>query len=257
MRKNFQILRFLRSAGNFGWGSVALAVVLFGISIEEHFRDKNAPAYWLVLVAAVSFTLGAFRAWANDHEAYENEVAKNARPRLMIELAASFFDLSRLPNTNDIQVHVLAYLRVTNLNSPETLIKDGTLVMTVGDIRYKGNGDDISVKGNAIEHVSGFRLGGEVLTEVFGNTLSPFPRLLSVVTVESPLRRGITREGFIVFTFTNQMDWEGNKDIMSAADVVITLRDSFEGFHTYEKMLLEIPHGAITNSGRYSVKSVM
>ena len=57
-----QFIQFLRAVGTLGWGSVALAIVVFGISIEEHFRDKNAPTYWLVLAAAVSFTFGADRA---------------------------------------------------------------------------------------------------------------------------------------------------------------------------------------------------
>ena len=87
---------------------------------------------------------------------------------------------------------------VTNVNASETLISDGTLVMSVDGRRYRGTGGDIAVTGNALEHVSEFKLGEEVPTEVFGNTLSRFPTLLLAVNPEAPLRRGITREGFHV-----------------------------------------------------------
>lgn len=76
--KSIRFFRFVRAAGSLGGGSVGLAILLFGISIEEHIRDKNVPTYWLILTAAVAFTFGAYRAWASEHEAYTNEVEKNA-----------------------------------------------------------------------------------------------------------------------------------------------------------------------------------
>jgi hypothetical protein len=250
------IFRFVQGAGSLGAGSVLLSIVLLGISVEEHFRDKNIPAYWLILAAVVSFSFGAYRAWANEHESLVQEFEKNSKPLLKVELRGTFFDVSRIPNKNALQAHVYAYLRVTNLRSPETLIKDGTLEMTVEGSRYWGVGDDGSAKGNAIEHVSDFRLDGEITTaDVFGNTLSPFPRLLSVVNAEKPLRRGITQEGFFVFTFTDLMDWNrDNPYTMPVNDAVFTLRDSFDGTHTLEVTSLNIPQGTLTSSGAFLKK---
>jgi hypothetical protein len=247
------IFRFVQGAGNLGLGSVLLSIILLGISVEEHFRDKDIPAYWLMFTAIASFSFGAYRAWMNEHESLVRELEKNSKPLLKIELGGTFFDVSKIPNQNALQAHVYAYLRVTNLSSPETLIKDGTLVMTVEGSRYKGVGDDSSTKGNALEHISDFRLNGEITTaDVFGNSLSPFPRLLSVVNAEKPIRRGITQEGFFVFTFTDLMDWNReNPYTMPVNDAVFTLRDSFDGAHTLEVTSLNIPQGTLTNSGRF------
>jgi len=249
-----RIFRFVQAAGSLGTGSVGLAIVLLGISVEEHLRDKNVPAYWLMLAAAVSFAFGAYRAWLNEHIALVVEREENSRPLLKIELTGSFFDVSKMPNKNELQVHVCAYLRVTNLNSPETLIKDGTLVMSVERARYKGVGDDISVKANAIEHISDFRIGGELAkADVFGNTLSPFPRLMSRVNAEMPLRRGISQEGFFVFTFTDHFDWDHeNPYLMPVTDAVFALRDSFDGVHQLEVRILNIPEGVLTTDSRVS-----
>lgn len=258
-------IRFMRAAGTVGLGSVSLAIVLFAISIYEHLRDKNVPAYWLLFAAAVSFCFGAYRAWASEHEALTREVGKNVKPLLKIELAGSLFDVAKVPHRNELQVHVFAYLKVTNRHDPETLIKDGTLVMTVDGTRYVGKGDDNSVKGNAIEHVSGLRIGGEVAgKDVFGgNTLSPLRRLLDTVNADNPLRRGITREGFFVFTFTDLQDWNRSNDpettnpyLIRVSDFVLTLRDSFDGEHTLERMFLDIPQGRLTTVALFPRKSL-
>lgn len=246
-----RILRFVQAAGSLGAGSVVLSIVLLGISVEEHLRDKNVPAYWLLFAAVIAFTFGAYRAWANENEALADELEKNSKPLLNIELAGTFFDVSKVPNKNQLQVHVYAYLKVTNLNSPETLIKDGTLVMTVDGMRCKGVGDDSSIKGNAVEHISNFRVGGEVLrADVFGNTLSPFPRIVSRVNAETSLRRGIPQEGFFVFTFADLMDWNHESPyLMPVTDAVVTLRDSFDGLHRLEATSLNIPQGTLTTTG--------
>ena len=77
-------VKFLKAAGSIGGGSVGLAIVLFGISIEEHFRDKNVNAYWLVLAAGIAFAFGAYHAWAGEFE-------KNTKPLLKIELTGCVF----------------------------------------------------------------------------------------------------------------------------------------------------------------------
>ena len=240
-------IKFLKAAGYIGLGSVGLAIVLLAISIDEHLRDKNVPSYWLMLIAALGFAFGAYRAWATEHEAYQSEVAKNTKPSLQIEMAAVFFDVSPNPDVPQLQVrlHIYTYLRVTNLTNPQTIIKDGYLVMTVGGSQYKGMGDDKGIQGNALEHISDFKIGGETTTtDVFGKTMrSPFKRLTSVVNSNNPLMRGITQEGFVVFTFTDQsIDWDHeNTYLMPVSDFVLTLRDSFDGLHEYQAMILKIP----------------
>jgi hypothetical protein len=240
-------LKFLKAAGYIGWGSVGFAIVLLAISIVEHLIDKNVNAYWLVFIGALAFAFGAYRAWASEHEAFENELAKNAKPSLKIETPGVFFDISTPPDVQKlvIRLHVYAYLRVTNLTPTDTTIKDGYLVMTVGGVQYKALGDDIDVQGNALEHISTFRTGGETTTsDIFGkHTLTTFKRLMSVVNSTSPLKRGIPQEGFFVFTFTDQsIDWDhGSSYSIPVADFVLTLRDSFDGHHEHQVTVLNIP----------------
>jgi len=223
MKKNLRVFQFVKATSRLGGGSVALAIVLFGISIYEHLVEKNLSAYWLVLAAGVFFAIGAYDAWASADNALTREIDKSTKPLLKIELVRAFFDVSRVANQNQLQTHVYTYLKVTNLNTPVTLIKDGSFVLTVDGRRYKGFGDDATRTGNALEHVSDFRLGGEASIEVFGNTLSQFPRLMSRVNAEKPLQRGITLEGFFVFTFPDLHDWNREElYLVEAADAVLT-----------------------------------
>lgn len=239
-------LKFLKAAGYIGGSSVVLAIVLFAVSIWEHFADKNVNAYWLVFIGVLAFTFGAYRAWASEHEIYESEVAKNSRPSLRIEMPGVFFDISTPPVQKlVVLLHVYAYLRVTNLTPTETTIKDGYLTMTVGGVRYKATGDDIVVQGKNLEHISDFRAGGETITsDIFGkHLLTPFKRLMSVVNSTSPLKRGIPQEGFFVFTFTDQkIDWDHESSYnIPVTDFVLTLRDSFDGHHEHQVTILNIP----------------
>jgi hypothetical protein len=125
-------------------------------------------------------------------------------------------------------------------------------MMTVGGSQYNGMGDDRGIQGNVLEHITDFKIGGETTTtDVFGKTIrSPFKRLASVVNSNNPLTRGITQEGFVVFTFTDQsMDWDHeNTHLMPVSDFVLTLRDSFNGLHEYQAMILKIPEAHLKNT---------
>lgn len=158
---SFRPLKFLKAAGTLGITSVALAVVLFAVSIVEHVRDKNVPAYVFIYLAAICFAVGAYMAWSAEADKLDEERAKNQKPLLKVELIAAFFDVSKVPGTQDAQVHVYAYLRVANLNDAPTLIKSGVLRMVVGGVEHTGRGDDSGVAGNWLEHNSGFRLGAK------------------------------------------------------------------------------------------------
>jgi hypothetical protein len=251
--KRERLLQFFKAAGRIGGGSVVLAIVLFLISIEEHLSARNVPAAWLIFLGCMVFCYGACAAWSNEHDAHIHEIEKNLKPLLQIELLGSFFDVSKMPNKNELQVHVYAYLRVTNTGHPDTLIKNGTLTMTVGGNRHTGAGEDISVKGNSIKHVSNFKIGGEVANaDVFGNTFSPFPKLFSRVTPGNPLRRGLSQEGFFTFTFPESMNWDcSNPYVMPATDVTIHLTDSFNGEHAIHQDDLSIEEGKLQMSGLF------
>ncbi len=244
-------IRFITAAGRIGGGSVVLSIVLFGFSVYEHFVARNIHAYWLVLAAGASFVGGAYYAWLNADKALAQQICKSALPQLRIELVRAFFDVSPLPGFK-LQVHIYAYLKVTNQNPPETLIKAGALAITVAGKQYVGNGDDVSKSGNALEHVTDFRLGGEAATEVFGDTLSRFPRLLSSVTPETPLRRGITQEGFFVFAFPGLHDWNcDERHLLRVTDAELSITDSFDAKHPVHFKSLNIANGVLIDSGRF------
>jgi hypothetical protein len=257
MKKNIRVFQFLKATGRLGGGSVALALVLFGISIYEHLIEKNLSAYWLVLAAGVFFAFGAYDAWRSADSALAQEVGKSTKPLLKIELVRAFFDVSKVGNQNQLQTHIYTYLKLTNLTAPATLIRDGSLVLTVDGGRYTGIGHDATTTGNALEHVTDFKLGGEASTDVFGNTLSQFPRLTSRINAENPLQRGITQEGFFVFAFPDLADWNREQPyLMEATDAVLSLRDSFDGMHSVQLMHLKIPNGVLTTSGRFPLAGV-
>ncbi|HLH36133.1 MAG TPA: hypothetical protein VKX41_15790 [Alloacidobacterium sp.] len=254
MMKGIRVLQFIRASGRLGGGSASLAVILLIISIEEHLRRQNVSAYWFILLAGVFFCFGAYNAWSNEHDALVQASEKNSKPSLQIELLAAFFEVDPVPDKKDLQVHVYTYLRVTNLTAPEALIRDGSLTISVLGIQYKGLGDDARRMGNALEHVSDFRIGGEMISsDAFANTLSPFIRLLSNVNANRPLRQGLTQEGFVAFAFPEIERWTADQDHaqygMDAPDIDLCLRDSYGGLHSVHIPNLRIEGGSLQNVG--------
>src|SRR5713226_3717965 len=122
-----RLKQFVTASVKLGGGSVILAILLFSISIVEHIRNQNVAAYSLVFIAALFFCVGTYLAWSEERDQYEREVATNAKPDLQLELLAAFWDPTRIPGTNELQLNIYAYMRVTNLREPETLIKSGSL----------------------------------------------------------------------------------------------------------------------------------
>lgn len=203
-----RFFKFLNAAGKLGITSVVLSLLLFVVSIYEHATGKNLTAFVFVCLVPIFFAVGAFLAWSGEHDKLNAEFAKNSTPSLRIELLATFFDVSPIPHTRELQTHVYAYLRVTNLRESATLIKSGTLTLTVGGQEYIGHGDDVSKEGRFVEHTTDFKLGGEKEEPFMGGTYTPIHRLLTSITAENPLRRGIHREGYMVFTFRDPLDWD-------------------------------------------------
>jgi hypothetical protein len=245
---NFRPFEFIRAAGKLGATSVALAIVLFVISIVEHEREKNFPVYWFICLAALFVAIGAYLAWSAERDKWEEEKAKNQKPLLTIELIAAFFDVSKIQGTQNLQVHIYTYLRVANLRDPCTLIKDGSLTLVVGGVEYTGKGDDVCKSGNWLGHNTKFRLGGEKIGGVLSETFTPVRRLTSDINWEHPLVRGVHRDGIVVFTFQNQMDWEGeNPHIMNATHIRLSLTDTFDQRHPITIDSLGIPNGTLKN----------
>jgi hypothetical protein len=242
--RSLRPLEFIRAAGALGGTSVALSVVLFVVSMVEHKRDKSVPAYWFICLAPLFFAIGAYLAWSAERDKLEEERAKNQKPLLKIEMRAAFFEVSPVQGTQRLQVHIITYLRVTNLSEPRTLIKCGTLTMVVGGVEHLGTGDDGSVSGGWVEHNSAFRLGGEMKAIVFGEIYTPVRRLIHDINWEYPLVQGVHRDGIVVFNFQGEMDWDReNPYTMDATHLRLSLTDSFDQQHSVSIEKFDIPNG--------------
>jgi len=64
--------KFVKDAGVLGGGSVALAIILLGITIYEHVVSHNVPTFWLGILVVMFFCLGTFLAWRKEFERAEN-----------------------------------------------------------------------------------------------------------------------------------------------------------------------------------------
>jgi hypothetical protein len=86
---SFRPLKFTKAAGTLGVTSVALSVVLFVLSIVEHVRDKNVPAYVFIYLAAIFFAVGAYMTWSAAAPQKLSSVHGVLRPRPAIGIPAS------------------------------------------------------------------------------------------------------------------------------------------------------------------------
>jgi hypothetical protein len=246
---NFRPFKFIKAAGTLGATSVALSVVLFIISIVEHVVGGNLQAYWFSYLAPVFFAFGAYLAWSAERDELEKEMGKNQKPLLNIQLIKAFFDVSKIPGTQKIQVHIYTYLRVANLRETRTLIKGGVLTLVVGGVECTGQGDDVSVSGGWLEHGTPFRLGGEKTGSVFSEVYTPVRRLTSDINWEYPLVQGVHRDGILVFTFQDQMDWDsGNPHMMNATHLSLSLTDTFDQQHSITIDKVDIPSGTLAHN---------
>jgi len=240
-----ELSAFLRAVGKHWWSLLSCAFfTILGLFVA-YANKSNA---WVVqgsfIVAALCLLIACYRAWRDEHTALEDEIAKNQKPELKIELLASFFEVSPHPSQN-LQVNIYAYLRVTNVREPATLIKSGTMTMTVNGIMHTGNGDDVSRTGAYILHNTDFKVGDET-KGTFPGVFSKVQRLLPSIGSENPLQRGVHREGLVVFAFPGVMDWNPEyQPTLAASDLCLTLVDSFDGRHTLKGNELNIFTGTI------------
>jgi hypothetical protein len=57
------VVRFVREAGGWAVTSLIASLTSFVVSLYEHIKGKTFSAYGLVVLAAVLFCVGAYRAW--------------------------------------------------------------------------------------------------------------------------------------------------------------------------------------------------
>jgi hypothetical protein len=88
---------FVTAAGLYGGGSVILAIVLFGVSFIEHFRDHNVSSWWFGIIGMISFCAGSYIAYDKERDKYEKEVFKNGKPEIKCHVNRAYVERISLP----------------------------------------------------------------------------------------------------------------------------------------------------------------
>ena len=128
-----RFIQFLISAGSAGVTSMVVALVLFVISIVEHVRGANLTSYVLVCVAALMFSVGAYSAWAKEHEQYESEKEKHDNPNLEL-------------NVVSILTRYEPALNVTTLCFAGVVVNRGSPSIAFGwKVRYQSQSIDMTI----------------------------------------------------------------------------------------------------------------
>jgi hypothetical protein len=113
---------FFKTAGKFGWGGIALAILFSAVSLIEHLLDHNLAAYVMIVLGALAFCFGAYIAWDVEHQSYLSEVERHDTSRKIhedtaIDLRAHIHDLqtSLVERGRELE-------RAVNNNRPEVFI---------------------------------------------------------------------------------------------------------------------------------------
>jgi hypothetical protein len=81
---------------------------------------------------------------------------------------------------------------------------------------------------------------------VFSEIYTPVSRLTADINSEHPLLQGVHRDGIMVFTFQNQLDWDKeNPYVMTATHLRLSLTDTFDQQHAITIDKLDIPNGTL------------
>lgn len=130
MRK---VLQFINAAGQWGWPSVLGTAIFIVISIWEHVRDKALASYVFMLLAAVVFCAGAFKAWLEERKKYEIEKAKHDNPNLELGIVS-------------ILTQYVPAANVTGVCFAGVLVNRGSPSIAVGwKVRYQSPSIDLTV----------------------------------------------------------------------------------------------------------------
>jgi hypothetical protein len=205
-----------------------------------------------ILYAVLAFLaawFAAYRIWLREYNRAETELQRNALPELKIELLAIFWDVSKIGNTNDLQIHVHAYLRVTNVREPETIIKGTKLSLSVLDHQYSVANDPPDRTINFMAHNTQFRVGKDY-PDTYGiefETLSGVRPLLPQRGKREPLTRGMPVEGLVSYSIPRMQTRSTESSDLPVKDVTITLVDSFDGEYFISKSAIDIPFGSAQN----------
>jgi hypothetical protein len=138
--------QFLKAAGTYGGGSVLLAILLFGISIGEHIKDKNVSVGWLEWVALVFFCFGAYKAWDNTDKKLRdaNTLLDETKPRIEGKIWLGYLDAGKLhegQKWDDVATGctITLYIDATNLNNQEAWFRAAPeLKITMAGREYEG-----------------------------------------------------------------------------------------------------------------------
>lgn len=79
-----RVRSFLRETGKWGIVSIFTTISGFAGSVWLYIFGHSIPAYWFILIAAVCFCVGAFKAWDKKTTELEEVQAKNKRPGLKV-----------------------------------------------------------------------------------------------------------------------------------------------------------------------------
>lgn len=170
---------------------------------------------------------------------------------LKLPIQQAFFDVVLPPSSNDLLVQIHTFIKIANTGKIETVIDQADLVLSVEGIPFKGTLIRPGTT-NAIEHFTNFKIGGEISTEVFQNTLSPF-RPLARSGTEQILRPGHIKEGFLTFSFPDLKNWsESSPYLIEATHATLSVHDSYGRSHSAKLLSLSIPNGIPRTDRRFT-----
>ncbi len=98
---------------------MALAIILFAVTIYEHVGNHNIAAPVLCALGVVFFCFGAYWAWSKERDKFETEVTKNGNPNFELTLG-------------QIQYEYNADFNLTTLLIPCTITNHGATSHAIG-----------------------------------------------------------------------------------------------------------------------------
>jgi hypothetical protein len=180
---DWKVWKFLRAAGRIGGSSVIFAVLLFAIGTWEHYKQRNVPASWLVVVGLFFFTYGCYLAWSKEHdkatELSARLVDETPQLRLGILEGLNVYDASR-----DIHVFVLSVV-LGNAGAPTSVLS------------WRGSYEI----GNSREEMIGFNIIDSYTIRLAENTKAFYQReLIQTIIAGHRIERKASITGRILLT---------------------------------------------------------
>jgi hypothetical protein len=110
---------FFKTSEELGWGGFVTAGILLIVSVVEHLHDKNIQGYSLAVIAAVSFSFGAYKAWSVEHKNLLTQaVAHNERIK-NLENGLNLVKTQRNDFASRLNISEIHRVTATDHNRPE------------------------------------------------------------------------------------------------------------------------------------------